>query len=63
MKIAFVGGGNMANALIGGLLAKGYDVPEAVQRAKDYVVAALRTAPNIGHGAGPLNHSVMSDEW
>jgi pyrroline-5-carboxylate reductase len=25
MKIAFLGGGNMANALIGGLLAKGFD--------------------------------------
>ena len=24
MKIAFLGGGNMAGALIGGLLAKGY---------------------------------------
>ena len=25
MKIAFVGGGNMANALIGGMIAKGFD--------------------------------------
>jgi len=25
MKIAFLGGGNMANALIGGLLAQGFD--------------------------------------
>ena len=25
MKIAFMGGGNMAGALIGGLIAKGHD--------------------------------------
>ena len=25
MSIAFLGGGNMANALVGGLVAKGYD--------------------------------------
>jgi pyrroline-5-carboxylate reductase len=28
MKIAFVGGGNMAGALIGGLIAKGYDAKD-----------------------------------
>ncbi|HZS04089.1 MAG TPA: bifunctional hydroxymethylpyrimidine kinase/phosphomethylpyrimidine kinase [Blastocatellia bacterium] len=41
------------------LLAAGCDVPEAVRRAKDYVTAAIRTAPGLGHGAGPLNHSVQ----
>jgi hydroxymethylpyrimidine/phosphomethylpyrimidine kinase len=27
----------------------------AVQRAKDYVAQAIRSAPSIGHGRGPLN--------
>jgi hydroxymethylpyrimidine/phosphomethylpyrimidine kinase len=39
-------------------LAKGYDVPEAVRNAKEYLTAALRAAVDlqIGHGHGPLNH-------
>ncbi len=56
------GTGCTLSSAMAALLAQGCDTPEAVRRAKDYVVAALRTAPNIGHGAGPLNHSVMSDE-
>ena len=44
MKIAFLGGGNMANALIGGLLAKGYDrqslsAIEVVPAARDKLAA------------------------
>lgn len=39
-------------------LALGHDMRKAVQQAKDYVTAALRTADalQIGHGHGPLNH-------
>jgi len=58
------GTGCTLSSAIAALLARGCDVPEAVRRAKDYLAAALRTAPAIGRGAGPLNHSiqVMSDE-
>ena len=56
------GTGCTLSSAIAALLAQGCDVLEAVRRAKEYVAAALRTAPNIGHGAGPLNHSVMSDK-
>jgi hydroxymethylpyrimidine/phosphomethylpyrimidine kinase len=29
-----------------------------VQRARDYVRAAIETAPGFGAGHGPLNHAV-----
>jgi len=45
MKIAFIGGGNMANALVGGLLARGFpladlSVIEAVAAARERLSAA-----------------------
>ncbi len=47
MKIAFLGGGNMAGALIGGLLARGYaagdlSVVEVVPQARDSLVARYK---------------------
>lgn len=37
-------------------LALGSTLTEAVGLAKQYVAAAIRTAPGIGKGTGPLNH-------
>ena len=37
-------------------LALGHDVSAAVERAKHYVHAAIRAAPRIGGGHGPLGH-------
>ncbi|MBX5492457.1 MAG: bifunctional hydroxymethylpyrimidine kinase/phosphomethylpyrimidine kinase [Chloroflexi bacterium] len=37
-------------------LAKGATVPEAVGRAKEYLTHALRQAPGLGHGHGPVHH-------
>jgi hydroxymethylpyrimidine/phosphomethylpyrimidine kinase len=39
-------------------LAKGDSLPLAVGRAREYVQKALETAPGLGKGHGPLNHSV-----
>lgn len=37
-------------------LALGVALPQAVAQAKEYVLQAIRTAPGLGHGYGPLNH-------
>jgi hydroxymethylpyrimidine/phosphomethylpyrimidine kinase len=50
------GTGCTYSAAITALLAKGIDLIEAVRIGKEYVTNAIRTAPGLGHGAGPLNH-------
>jgi hydroxymethylpyrimidine/phosphomethylpyrimidine kinase len=37
-------------------LAQGMAVPAAVRRARDYLIAAMRSAPGLGGGHGPLDH-------
>ncbi|MCW8863232.1 MAG: bifunctional hydroxymethylpyrimidine kinase/phosphomethylpyrimidine kinase, partial [Rhodospirillales bacterium] len=44
-----------ASAIAAGI-AQGMNVPDAVARARAYVREAIRTAPGLGHGHGPLNH-------
>ncbi len=48
-------GCTLATAIAGGL-AQGLPLSEAVRRAHAYVQDAIRTAPRLGHGHGPLNH-------
>jgi len=58
MKIAFLGGGNMANALVGGLIARGFDrraitVIEVSPAARERIAAhgvRVSTAPDAGLG-------------
>ena len=38
-------------------LAKGFDLKEAVKRAKAYISGALRAGLNLGKGAGPMAHN------
>mgnify|MGYP000856160282 FL=1 len=47
-------GCTLATAIACGL-AKGQRLSEAVERAHSFVQNALRTAPGLGHGHGPLN--------
>jgi len=42
-------------------LALGESVPDAVARAIRFVVRAIESAPGLGGGHGPLNHSVSSE--
>ncbi len=40
-------------------LAVGKNLIEAVDTAKRFVTEAIRTAPNLGRGHSPINHSIL----
>jgi len=50
-------GCTMASAIATGL-AQGMSLPAAVHRARTYLQEAIRTAPGLGAGHGPVNHNV-----
>lgn len=54
------GTGCTYSAAITALLARGRALNDAVEDAKRYVTEAIRTAPGLGRGSGPLNHHVIS---
>ena len=45
-----------ASAIATGL-AQGMEIEAAIERARNYVMEAIRTAPGFGRGHGPLNHA------
>ncbi len=47
-------------AAIAANLALGNDLIDSVDTAKRFVTEAIRTAPNLGRGNSPINHSVLS---
>jgi hydroxymethylpyrimidine/phosphomethylpyrimidine kinase len=49
------GTGCVYSAAITACLARGLSMVEAVRRAKSFVHEAIRTAPGLGGGSGPLN--------
>jgi hydroxymethylpyrimidine/phosphomethylpyrimidine kinase len=53
------GTGCTLSAAITAGLASGRDLPEAVERAKRYVTAAIRSNPGLGAGSGPLDHHAL----
>jgi hydroxymethylpyrimidine/phosphomethylpyrimidine kinase len=50
------GTGCTYSAAIAAGLALGLALPEAVGRAKAFITKAIRSAPGLGRGAGPVNH-------
>lgn len=50
------GTGCTYSAAITAGLAHGLELYDAVARAKRYVHEAIRSAPGLGHGCGPVNH-------
>ena len=53
-------GCTLASAIAAGL-AQGMDLPSAVSRARNYVMAAIAAAPGYGAGHGPIDHTVTVD--
>lgn len=43
-------------------LAQGLELPQAVERAKEFVTLALRRSRPLGRGHGPLNHLCLIEE-
>ena len=53
-------GCTLASAIAAGL-AQEMDLPAAVARARNYVMAAIAAAPGFGAGHGPIDHTVTVD--
>ena len=51
------GTGCTLSSAIASNLAKGYDLPTSIQRAKDYISGALAAMLDLGNGSGPMNHA------
>ncbi|MCA1618516.1 MAG: bifunctional hydroxymethylpyrimidine kinase/phosphomethylpyrimidine kinase [Acidobacteria bacterium] len=45
---------------IAACLARGMSLNESVEAAKRFVTEAIRRAPRLGHGHGPINHAVAA---
>ena len=50
------GTGCTLSSAIASNLAKGYDLPASVERAKDYISGALSAMLDLGAGSGPMDH-------
>lgn len=53
-----LGAGCTFSAILAALAVKGLGVGESVEKAKQYIAKAVQHPFQIGHGQGPLNHSV-----
>jgi len=51
------GTGCTLSSAIAANLAKGFDLPESIRRAKDYLSGALGAMLDLGRGRGPMMHS------
>jgi hydroxymethylpyrimidine/phosphomethylpyrimidine kinase len=56
------GTGCTLSAAITAFLARGASVPAAVRHAKAFITEAIRTAPGIGAGHGPVNHWAVTPD-
>lgn len=56
------GTGCTHSAALASCLALGMPIEEAAARAKQFVLAAIRSAPGLGAGCGPLNHGCYAGQ-
>jgi hydroxymethylpyrimidine kinase/phosphomethylpyrimidine kinase len=54
------GTGCTLSAAIAACLGRGLNLKKSVETAKRFVADAIRHAPGLGHGHGPINHSVKA---
>jgi hydroxymethylpyrimidine kinase/phosphomethylpyrimidine kinase len=54
------GTGCTLSAAIAACLGRGLSLEKSVEAAKRFVTDAIRHAPGLGHGHGPINHSVKA---
>lgn len=52
------GTGCTLSSAIASNLAKGFSLEESVRRSKQYLTDALKAQLNLGHGSGPLDHTL-----
>ena len=55
------GTGCTLSSAIASNLAKGYDLPASVERAKEYISGALGAMLDLGAGSGPMDHGFAID--
>lgn len=55
------GTGCTFSAAIAAGLAAGQTAPDAIRRAKSFIMSAIATNPGLGHGSGPVNHHASID--
>lgn len=56
------GTGCTLSAAIAACLARGLSLPESVARAKRFVTEAIRHAPGLGQGHGPINPAIVTSD-
>ena len=52
------GTGCTLSSAIASNLAKGFDLEDSVRRSKQYLSDALKAQLDLGHGSGPLDHTL-----
>lgn len=52
------GTGCSYSSSIASLIAKDYSLEDSIKLAKEYIFQAIKNAPNLGLGNGPINHSL-----
>lgn len=58
------GTGCTLSSAIAANLAKGYELEEAIRKAKKYLEGCLKDGLNLGKGSGPMNHAFdIKDEY